>query len=60
GTTADFDPWVSVIMLATSGLIAFGLALYLFSWDSKNSQRRGHPALALLSLLPYIIGIFVL
>lgn len=60
GATADFDPWASVIMLATSGLLAFALALYLFSWDNKNSQRRGHPALALLSLLPYIIGIFVL
>ncbi|WP_420641319.1 ABC transporter permease [Candidatus Leptofilum sp.] len=60
GLTADFNPWASVAILASSGLLAFGLALYLFSWDSKNSQRRGHPLLALLVLLPYVIGILVL
>jgi hypothetical protein len=43
-----------------SGLIAFLLALYLFSWDSKNSKRRGHPALALLALAPYFAGILLL
>ena len=60
GRTSDFNPWASVLILFTSGLLALGLALYLFSWDSKNSTRRGHPALALLVLLPYIIGILVL
>ena len=60
GTAADFNPWASVIMLATSGLMAFGLALYLFSWDSNNSKRRGHPALAVLALLPYVLGIILL
>jgi ABC-2 type transport system permease protein len=60
GFTADFNPWASVIMLAASGLLAFALALYLFSWDSRNSQRRGHPAMALLALLPYVIGLLVL
>jgi len=57
GGTADFDPWLSVIVLSLSGVLAFLLALYLFSWDSKNGQRRGHPALALLALVPYGIGI---
>ena len=60
GRTSDFNPWASVLILFTSGLLALGLALYLFSWDSKNSTRRGHPALALLVLLPYIIGILVI
>jgi ABC-2 type transport system permease protein len=60
GAAADFNPWASVVMLVTSGIVAFGLALYLFSWDSKNSQRRGHPALALLALIPYILGILFL
>jgi hypothetical membrane protein len=46
-------------MLFASGLIAFGLAVYLFSWDSRNTSRRGHPLLALLILLPYVIGIFL-
>ncbi|MCP4362305.1 MAG: ABC transporter permease [Chloroflexi bacterium] len=60
GTAADFNPWASVIMLSVSGILAFLLALTLFSWDSKNSKRRGHPALALLVLAPYIIGILLL
>ncbi len=60
GGTADFNPWASVVMLSASGIAAFMLALYLFSWDSKNSKRRGHPALALLTLVPYIIGILLL
>ena len=60
GGTADFNPWASVLMLSASGLLALVLALYLFSWDSKNSKRRGHPALALLALAPYAIGILLL
>jgi len=59
GGVADFAPWGSVIALFTSGALAFGLAVYLFSWDSRNTARRGHPLLALLFLLPFVIGIFV-
>ena len=59
GGAADFNPWVSVIVLAASGLLAFGLAVYLFSWDSRNTARRGHPLLALLVLLPAAIGMIV-
>jgi len=57
---AAFSPWGSVIMLFVSGVLAFGLAVYLFSWDSRNTTRRGHPLLALLVLLPYALGIFLL
>ena len=55
---ADFDPTGSLAVLLVGGATAFGLAIYLFNWDSKNSARRAHPALALLVLVPYIIGIF--
>jgi len=58
GRAADFDPWGSAIVLCVSGLLAFGLAIFLFSWDSRNTTRRGHPALALLVLLPYLIALF--
>jgi ABC-2 type transport system permease protein len=58
-TGADFSPWGSVSMLLISGILAFGLALYLFSWDSRNTTRRGHPLLAFLVLIPYAVGIFV-
>jgi ABC-2 type transport system permease protein len=60
GKTADFAPWGSIIVLITSGLLAFGLAIYLFSWDSRNITRRGHPLLALLALLPYVVGLVIL
>lgn len=57
GNVADFSPWVSIIILFFSGLLAFGLAVYLFSWDSHNTTRRGHLLLALLAWLPYVVGL---
>lgn len=60
GKHADFSPWGSVLILALGGLITFGLAQYLFSWDSHNSTRRGHLLLALLALVPYLVGMFFL
>ena len=60
GGMANFRPWGSVIILFLSGLLAFGLAVYLFSWDNRNTTRRGHPLLGLLVLLPVVVGIFVL
>ena len=59
GRTAAFSPWGSIIILLVSGVLAFGLAVYLFSWDSRNTARRGYPLLALLAFLPYAIGIFL-
>lgn len=55
-----FAPLVSVGVLLASGLLAFGLAIYLFNWDSRNSSRRGHPALALLALAPYLVGVLLM
>jgi ABC-2 type transport system permease protein len=54
-----FDPVRSLAILAVSGLLAFGLAIYLFNWDSRNDARRGHPIMALLVLIPYVIGIIL-
>ena len=51
--------WSSLILL-TGGALAFGLANYLFCWDSHNKTRRRHIALALLALLPYALGIILL
>ncbi|MBC7249289.1 MAG: ABC transporter permease [Anaerolineae bacterium] len=60
GLTADFDPWGSLIVLLASGVLEFGLAIYLFNWDRHNTTQRGHPLLALLALLPYIVGMLLL
>ena len=54
------DPLWSVIVLLAGGILSFGLANYLFSWDNQNQSRRGHPALALLALLPYIAAAILL
>ena len=52
--------WSQLIILLASGVLAFGLAIYLFNWDRRNSTRRGHPLLALLALLPSAIGVLLL
>lgn len=54
GTTAEFSAWGSVITLFAGGLVAFLLARFLFRWDNQNTDRPGHPALALLAFVPYI------
>ena len=56
GQETLIDPLVAVIVLLSSGLLAFGLAIYLFNWDSRNRARRGHPLMALLALVPYVIA----
>jgi ABC-2 type transport system permease protein len=57
GQETVLDPVVSLLVLLSSGVLAFGLAIYLFSWDSRNAARRSHPLLALLVLVPYLLGI---
>jgi len=53
------NPVSALVILAISGVLAFGLASYLFNWDSRNNVRRGHPLLALLVLVPYLVGMFL-
>ena len=52
-------PLASVAVLLASGILAFGLAAYLFNWDNRNSARRGHPLMALLVLVPYVLGLLL-
>lgn len=59
GMDTILDPIVSVIVLVAGGVLALGLAVALFSWDRKNATRRLPPALALLSIVPYVVGIFL-
>jgi ABC-2 type transport system permease protein len=60
GLPADFSPFWSLAILLAGGLIAFGLAIFMFSWDSRNQSRRHNPLLALLALIPYILGAILL
>jgi len=57
GHPTVFNPVVSLVVLLTSIIISFGLALYLFNWDNQNQTRRGSPLLGLLALLPFLLGI---
>jgi ABC-2 type transport system permease protein len=59
GASADFDPWGSVLALFASGIVAFGVAIFLFSWDRRNTKRRGHPVMLLLLFLPFVIGLIL-
>ena len=58
GEIADFDPWVSIVSLLACGVVGFSLALFLFSWDSRNTVRRSHPALGFLVLAPLALTLF--
>lgn len=60
GNPADFSPWGSIIILFTGGLLAFGLTLFLFSWDSRNTTKIKYKPLAVLAMLPYVVGILFL
>ena len=59
GRTTTFEPTTSILILLTSGLLAFSLAIYLFNWDSRNQTRRGHPLMALIAFVPYLVGFVI-
>jgi ABC-2 type transport system permease protein len=59
GTETVWNPTLSLLVLAVAGVLAFALAIYLFNWDSRNNARRGHPAMGLLVLLPFVVGILL-
>ncbi len=59
GQETALNPAVSVAVLLATVLLGFGLAIYLFDWDRVNRTRRGHPLMALLVLVPYVVGIFL-
>jgi hypothetical protein len=58
--TPALNPAWSLLILLSSGLIAFFLAIFLFNWDSKNTRRGRSPLLALLTLIPYVLGVIFL
>jgi len=40
-------------------VLTFAVAAYSFNRDRKDATRRGHPALALLAIQPFIVGMLV-
>jgi ABC-2 type transport system permease protein len=58
--TTAFNILWSIIVLIAGVILSCGLAVYLFSWDNRNATRRGHPAIALFTLLPYVLAAFLI
>lgn len=48
------------LILLVGGLLSFGLALYLFTWDAPDRRQRKRMPLAILALLPYVVGAILL
>ncbi len=59
GRPTVFNLPASAAILASSGILAFALAIVLFNWDARNQSRRGHPLLALLAVVPYLVGMLL-
>lgn len=59
GMETVFNPQISLLILVVSIIISSALALYLFNWDGQNQSRRGNPLLGLLSMAPFVAGIFL-
>jgi len=57
GQTAGTHPWLSAGILVAGGVLAFGMSIFLFRWDSKNATRKAHPAWAVVAWLPYLFGL---
>jgi ABC-2 type transport system permease protein len=55
GQAASGNPWISLLVLLAGSLLAFGLSIFLFRWDSHNADKKRSPLFALLALLPYIV-----
>ncbi len=60
GLPASFDPAWALLILLASSLLAFGLSIFLFTWDNPEARARQRLPLALLALLPYLIGVLLL
>jgi ABC-2 type transport system permease protein len=56
GQAIVYNPVWSLITLFAVGLLSFGLAIYLFNWDSQNKTRRGHPAFAFIAVIPLVFA----
>jgi ABC-2 type transport system permease protein len=59
GYETKASPQWSLLVLLAGGIVAFTLAAFLFSWDSKNTELRRHPLLAVLALAPYALAIIL-
>jgi ABC-2 type transport system permease protein len=48
-----------VAVLLAGGICSFILSIYLFKWDNNNASKARSPFLALLALIPYLVGMML-
>ena len=53
------DPGLAAVVLIASAALTLVVAAHSFNRDRKNTTRRGHPALALLAVVPFVVGMLV-
>ena len=59
GRTVAISGWWSLLVLAAGGLLAFVLALVLFTWDPDDPRLRRRAPLGLIALLPYVLAMIL-
>jgi ABC-2 type transport system permease protein len=60
GLPTDYNPVWSVVVLLASAVLAFGLAIYLFNWDSNDTSQSKRLPLALIAMLPFVVAMLLL
>jgi ABC-2 type transport system permease protein len=50
-------PWSSIVVLAASAALSFGLAAMLFEWDTRSSQPSRKAFAAILGILPFAAAV---
>jgi ABC-2 type transport system permease protein len=52
-------PWASLLVLGSSAVLSFGLALALFEWDSRANRPSRKALAAILGIVPYAVAALV-
>lgn len=60
GQPTAVNPFWSMLVLLAGGLVAFGMAVFLFQWDSHNQQPGRSPFQAAIAMAPYILAAILL
>ena len=56
GRTAAVDWQLSLGVLVAAAVASFVLSALCFNWDRQNVSRRVHPVVALLVMVPFVVG----
>ncbi|HHT27579.1 MAG TPA: ABC transporter permease [Firmicutes bacterium] len=59
GETLWYAPY-GMLLLFVGGVLGFVLASRLFSWDNQNDVQRHRVVLALVAMIPYLLGALLL